>query len=98
MKDPGHISLAAWHQDINGHDLARDHAWEYVDPSGFYPDPSLQQWPRVPRSYLKRSPVRREDFAPTASHQRGAVPAPTDCQGNSPSGAAGYPAGGVPSS
>ena len=82
MKDPGHISLAAWNQeapyrDADWCDLEQDQRWEFVDPSGFYP---------------------REILPPTASHQRGAVPAPTDCQGNSPSDAAGYPAGVVPSS
>ena len=81
VRDPAHISLAAWNQehpygDFCGYDLEQDQRWDYVAGSDY-----------VPR-----------ELPPTRVPHLGAVPAPADCQGNSPSDAAGYPAGGVPSS
>ena len=81
MKDPGHISLAAWNQeapyrDADGYDLEQDQRWDHVAGSDYVP---------------------REIFTPTR-RTAGVVPAPTVRRRNVPSDAAGYPAGGVPSS
>ena len=78
MKDPGHISLAAWNQeapyrDADGYDLEQDQRWDYVAGSDYVP---------------------RELFIPTRTSSPGAVPAPTVRRRNSPLDPAGsFPAG-----
>lgn len=71
-----------WYSDAIGYDLEQDSQWDEVDPSGFYPDESLSEWPRPYRSVTRPNPVHPVDFdpagspdLPTESHQLGDVPA-----------------------
>jgi hypothetical protein len=56
---PPYTREREFYRHAEGYDLAQDHRWDEVDPSGYYPDPTLQEWP-----HARWSPVRREDFNP----------------------------------
>lgn len=46
-----------FYRDADWHDLERDHAWEEVDPSGFYPDERLETMKRRPSRASRTSGV-----------------------------------------
>jgi hypothetical protein len=75
---PPYTREREFYRDAEGYDLAQDHRWDEVDPSGYHPDPTLEEWPHARRSVLQRSPVHREDFDPTGLPRLGAVPGVAD--------------------
>lgn len=75
MRDPGHISEAAWNQeapyrDADGYDLEQDQRWDMVAGSDYVP---------------------RESFLPTRGPRLGVVPASTARRGTSSQDAGGTP-------